>query len=131
MPAGYGVAMRRWAVLVPAALLLVGGLLHLLHPVPNTCLWDSDCTRVLFLGTSYTYVNALPAGFGQLAWSGGHRVETGLQAEGGWTLQQHAEASSTASLIGGSTWRYVVLQEQSQLPASVSDRQASMYPAAK
>ena len=131
MPAGYGMAMRRWAVLVPAVVLLVGGLLYYVHPVPNTCLWDSDCTRILFLGNSYTFVNDLPASFRQLAWSGGHRVETGLQAESGWTLQQHAEASSTASLIGGSTWRDVVLQEQSQLPANTSDRRSSMYPAAR
>jgi hypothetical protein len=123
--------MRRRAALVPAILLLAGGLVYWLHPVPNTCLLDSTCTRVLFRGNSYTYVNDLPADFRQLAWSGGHRVETGLQAESGWTLQQHAEASSTASLIGGSKWGYVVLQEQSQLPASAGARQASMYPAAR
>jgi hypothetical protein len=123
--------MRKWAALVPAVLLLVGGLLYYLRPVPNTCLWAPDCTRVLFLGNSYTFANDLPANFRQLARSGDRGIETDLQATGGWTLQQHAQASSTASLIGGSKWTYVVLQEQSQVPAGVRDREAIMYPAVR
>src|SRR5437667_10943443 len=36
----------------------------------------SGCTRVLFIGNSYTYVNDLPAMFARLARSGGQQGET-------------------------------------------------------
>ena len=51
------------------------------------------CTRVLFLGNSYTSVNDLPDTLARLAWSGGHRMEISAQAPGGWTLlDQWAQA---------------------------------------
>ena len=48
------------------------------------------CVRVLFVGNSYTYVNDLPATFADLARAGGQNVETGMIANGGETLAQHA-----------------------------------------
>jgi hypothetical protein len=36
---------------------------------------SAPCTRVLFIGNSYTSVNDLPSVFANLARSGGHRVE--------------------------------------------------------
>ena len=52
----------------------------------------SKCTRIFFVGNSYTSVNDLPTMFANLAWSGGHRVETGVRAPGGWTLGDHDRA---------------------------------------
>ena len=43
-----------------------------------------ECQRVLFVGNSYTYVNDLPRTFSELARSGGHKVEVGTLAEGGF-----------------------------------------------
>src|ERR1700757_1536185 len=55
----------------------------------------SACTRILFLGNSFTAVNDLPYMFAALAWSGGHRVDTGIQAPGGWTLVDHSTSPDT------------------------------------
>ena len=92
---------------------------------------STACTRVFFLGNSYTSVNDLPATFASLAWSGGHRVETSIQAPGGWTLADHAAAQSTADALAASRWNYVVLQEQSEIPSLEYLRQSFMYPAAR
>jgi hypothetical protein len=89
------------------------------------------CTRVLFVGNSYTTVNDLPSVFASLARSGGHRVETGTAAGDGWTLADHAGSSATAAKVAAARWDIVVLQEQSQIPSVEQFRQAQMYPAAR
>jgi hypothetical protein len=89
------------------------------------------CTRVLFIGNSYTTVNDLPSVFASLARSGGHRVETGSAAVDGWTLADHAGSSATAMTLASKNWDIVVLQEQSQIPSVESFRQNQMYPAAR
>src|SRR5947208_15288789 len=91
----------------------------------------SGCTRVLFIGNSYTYVNDLPAMFAELAQSGGHRVETGMVAVGGSTLGEHAASVATAAKLTSARWDLVVLQEQSQIPSVDQLRQSEMYPAAR
>jgi len=92
---------------------------------------DPACTRVLFIGNSYTTVNDLPGVFASLARSGGHRVETKSAAVDGWTLANHADSPATATALAASPWDIVVLQEQSQIPAVEEFRQAQMYPAAR
>jgi hypothetical protein len=89
------------------------------------------CTRVFFLGNSYTSVNDLPSMFTDLAWSGGHRVETAVRAPGGWTLQDHANSADTGSVLASSRWDFVVLQEQSEIPSVEWLRQTNMYPGAR
>src|SRR5256886_12339646 len=91
----------------------------------------SGCTRVLFIGNSYTYVNDLPAMFAELAHSGGHRVEAGMVAVGGSTLGEHAASAATAAKLTSTRWDLVVLQEQSQIPSVDQLRQSEMYPAAR
>jgi hypothetical protein len=90
-----------------------------------------SCTHILFIGNSYTYVNDLPGMFTQLAAAGGHAVETGMEAQGGWTLSQHTGSSETLDKLNNSQWNYVVVQEQSQIPASMQARNQEMYPAAR
>jgi hypothetical protein len=89
------------------------------------------CTRVLFVGNSYTTVNDLPGVFASLARSGGHRVEVGTAAGDGWTLADHAASSATATKLASAKWDMVVLQEQSQIPSVDQFRQTQMYPAAR
>jgi hypothetical protein len=50
----------------------------------------------------------------------------GVQAPGGWTLGDQATAVSTAELLTGSQWDFVVLQEQSEIPSVESMRQSLM-----
>ena len=92
---------------------------------------SAPCTRVLFIGNSYTSVNDLPSVFANLARSGGHRVDAGKAAPDGARLADHASSSSTAAAITSAKWNVVVLQEQSQIPAVEQFRQAQMYPAAR
>jgi hypothetical protein len=89
------------------------------------------CTRVLFIGNSYTYVNDLPGTFAKLARSGGYQVETGMEASGGWTLSDQVASAETLNTLTGLAWDYVVLQEQSQIPSVEQSRTTSMYPAAR
>jgi len=92
---------------------------------------SAPCTRVLFIGNSYTSVNDLPSVFANLARSGNHRVEAGKATADGARLADHASSSSTAAAITSAKWNVVVLQEQSQIPAVEQFRQAQMYPAAR
>ena len=90
-----------------------------------------SCTRILFIGNSYTYVNDLPTMFADLAGAGGHRVETGMAAQGGWTLANHVDSSDTLDKLKSSKWNFVVLQEQSEIPSIKQSQTQDMYPAAR
>ncbi|MGB8215438.1 MAG: DUF4886 domain-containing protein [Anaerolineales bacterium] len=100
-------------------------------PTPNCAGSANACPRVLFIGNSYTYVNDLPGTFVALAKSGGHSVQTGMDATGGWTLANHLNSAQTLGLLQSSHWDFVVLQEQSQIPSVESLRSSEMYPAAR
>src|SRR5262245_41797920 len=73
--------------------------------------------RVLFMGNSYTYVNDLPHMFEALAASGGRNVVTTTDASAGELLQGHASDPHALALLDQPGWNFVVLQEQSQVPA--------------
>jgi lysophospholipase L1-like esterase len=88
------------------------------------------CTRVLFFGNSFTYVNDLPSTFAQLAESAGRPVQVAMVANGGETLAQHAASSDDLDEIASQRWAYVVLQEQSETPATAAGRDDYTYPAA-
>jgi hypothetical protein len=88
------------------------------------------CVRVLFLGNSYTYVNDLPGTFARLASSGDRAVEVAMVANGGETLAQHSASSDSMNKLGSQGWSFVVLQEQSETPATPAGR-SYMYPAVR
>lgn len=116
-----------------AGWLIAGGLALILSACGSLTPCDGGpaCPRVLFIGNSYTLVNDLPGMFAALAQAGGQRMETGTAAAGGWTLAQHLAAAQTLDTLNGSPWTYVVLQEQSQIPAVEAARVQSFYPAAR
>jgi hypothetical protein len=97
----------------------------------NSLFSTGPCTRILFIGNSYTYVNDLPTMFAELAGAGGHPIETGMSAQGGWTLTDHVKSADTIDKIKSSRWNYVVLQEQSEIPSVPDWRTQNMYPAAR
>jgi hypothetical protein len=131
----------RWSMRRGAALLLVAGLgtvawlgiFGLAGLIETSCspFARTPCVRVLFLGNSYTYVNDLPAVFRHLARAGGQNVETAMVANGGETLAQHAGSPDSLEAIRRSRWQFVILQEQSEIPALASARQNEMDPAAR
>lgn len=84
-------------------------------------------TRVLFIGNSYTAVNNLPQLTADCALSigfAGLPMEIASSTPGGTTFQVHTTNATSQSLINQGNWDYVVLQEQSQLPA-FSDAQVA------
>jgi hypothetical protein len=123
-----------YKIILVCGLLVMVVFLFLVYKALGVCIdlpGAGKCTRVLFIGNSYTSVNDLPATFAALAKSGGHPVQTDAADEGGWTLADHLIASETANLLKSAQWDYVVLQEQSQVPALEQDREQIMYPAAR
>lgn len=112
-------------VLVASALTLKGKG----YPPVASCDRTREC-RVLFVGDSYSYVNDLPAVLEGLARAGHHLMQTGLVAGPGESLTDHVASQDARRSLQSAKWDVVVLQEQSQIPASEHLRQTEMYPAA-
>jgi hypothetical protein len=87
-----------------------------------------NCTRVLFMGNSLTYVNDLPNTFAKLAGSGHHHVSTGIQAAGGARFADQLASPSTDKAIGTHKWNIVVLQDQSQQASTAYFQRSELYP---
>jgi hypothetical protein len=115
---------------IVAALALAFGLPQLgLWGNPGCGLPFTTCTRVLFIGDSYTYVNDLPTTFADLAWAAGQRVDAVTLATGGESLAGHVADATTETTIDSEAWNTVVLQDQSEDPALASYRASEMDPA--
>ncbi len=127
--------MRRAPLVLVAALavLLAGMLVVRPWTQPTGCAGapPGSCTRVLFIGNSYTFVNDLPGRFAALAHAGGHRTEVAMVANGGATLAGLLTAKETADALVPERWDDVVLQEQSEVPSVATARTQVMYPAVR
>jgi len=89
-------------------------------------------TRILFIGNSYTYVNNLPQTLHDLALSKGDTILFDVSAVGGYRFVDHLGDANTLAKINQQPWDYVVLQEQSQMPAFPPSQVATdVYPYAK
>lgn len=88
--------------------------------------------RVLFIGNSYTYVNSLPSMFATIATTCGKSVVVDSSVVGGYRFQDHCNDATTMRKIRQGNWDYVILQEQSQIPAfSPSQVATDCFPFAK
>ena len=105
-----------------AACLLVCGSVAGCSASSGCAVTDSSCVRVLFLGNSYTSTNDLPGMFASLAAAAGRRVDVAMVANGGETLADHSASADDAAQLSADTWDYVVLQEQSEIPAMPTGR---------
>ena len=82
-------------------------------------------TRILFVGNSFTGRNNLPDLLAQLVDAGGKGpLEWKLVSAGGASLRQHINKGEVATLLNEERWDWVVLQEQSTLPAKSPARMA-------
>lgn len=105
------------------SLLLVTSALSAVH------LRAQDTLSVLFLGNSYTAFNNLPQLVQNLTISAGKTLNIDSNSPGGMTLEGHVADAVTFAKISEGNWDYVVIQEQSQIPAIDYYRYNSMYPA--
>ncbi len=87
--------------------------------------------NILFIGNSYTYANDLPEIFSKLVRAQGGRVKVSTAANPGWKLAQHLKSKYTLAKINKHNWDYVILQEQSVVPAFSKARFQIFYPAVK
>jgi hypothetical protein len=91
-------------------------------------MYQQQATQVLMVGNSYTYGNDLGGMIKGLGDAGGNRVNVTTRAVGGWWLEDHAASADTVNAIESTDWDYVILQEQSIVPASEPERINSMNP---
>ena len=54
-----------------------------------------------------------------------------MAAQGGWTFADHIQSPKTLDQLKSTTWNFVILQEQSQIPSVEQSRTQEMYPAAR
>jgi len=73
--------------------------------------------RILFIGNSYTSVNDLPGMLTAMMATKGIKLETRSVTPGGLTLEKHWTGAEARKAIADGPWDYVVIQEQSQMPA--------------
>lgn len=73
--------------------------------------------RVLFIGNSLTCENDLPGVLAGLAKSRNFAMEHDQYTPGGYTLAQHSRDPRLLEKINKGDWDFVVLQEQSEMPA--------------
>lgn len=73
--------------------------------------------KVLFIGNSYTGVNNLPLMVSNMVTSTGDVMVYDANTPGGTTFNYHSTNPLTLQKINSNDWDYVVLQEQSQMPA--------------
>ncbi len=90
--------------------------------------YQQQATQVLLVGNSYSYENDLGGMIQGLGDSAGNRVRVTTRAVGGWWMKDHAASADTIDVIESKDWDYVVLQEQSIVPASEPERLNSMNP---
>ena len=103
--------------------------ISLLLLLVSMSLFGQKKLQALFLGNSYTYVNDLPTLITQIALTKGDTLLHDENTIGGYTLQAHSTNATSLSKINARPWDYVVLQEQSQMPAfPPSQVAAEVYP---
>jgi hypothetical protein len=80
--------------------------------------------KILFIGNSFTQRNDLPGLLSSLAADRNLSIQHQLISSGGASLRNHWNAGKAAAAINTGEFDYVVLQEQSTLPAKNSVRMA-------
>jgi len=77
----------------------------------------TDSLRILWVGNSYTFYNDLPDKFAELAAEQGLYLATTKFLKGGERFSGHMKNTKLIEAIKQGGWDYVILQEQSSLPA--------------
>jgi len=83
--------------------------------------------KILFIGNSFTFYNAMPGFLKRIAYHEGERIEVDSVTFGGYRLSLHADLSTedgkyTDEKLKSDNWDYVVLQGQSSEPALERER---------
>ncbi len=87
--------------------------------------------QILFVGNSYTFQNDLPQTLEEMLNESGYQAEIEMQANPAWSLLKHAQSEYAIDKIKSRRWDYVILQEQSVIPALSKSRKTKMIPAVR
>lgn len=96
-----------------ALMLLLAFAIHAANP--------SDSIRVLWIGNSYTYFNDLPSMVRSIAETQGKPMSYTEVLKGGERLKGHLDNPRLTKLLKKGGWDFVVIQENSSLPAYDTD----------
>lgn len=122
----------RFALKINNAIFIIMCILLAFTSCINDSSGDGNKIRVLFIGNSLTSANDLPGIIAGLAKARHFKMDYEMYAPGGYKLSQHAVDTVLLNKIKNGSWDFVVLQEQSQLPAfSQTQMQNEVYPYAK
>jgi hypothetical protein len=78
-----------------------------------------DTLKVLAIGNSFTYYCGSPVMLKELAWAEGHYLDISASLKGGWTMGKHLSLETTNDLVAEGGYDYMILQDQSLVPAKV------------
>jgi hypothetical protein len=109
------------AILLVAGQLGQSGAVFAAPPVPPSPPTPRTSTDVLFIGNSLTFYNSLPAMVEFFFRSQRLPTVFDMHAVGAALLADHADNPAVAQKIASRRWTYVVLQDQSQMPAIQPD----------
>jgi hypothetical protein len=84
---------------------------------------------ILFIGTSHTFYNEMPALVSAIARSAGDSAYTEMSAPGGYDFERHYKLPETITALNSRKWDYIVLQESGWRVALPStEAKARIYP---
>lgn len=78
-----------------------------------------DTLKVLCIGNSFTYYCGCPAMLKEIAWKEGHFIDVAASLKGGRTMAQHLVLETTTDMLQEGAYDYMILQDQSLVPAKV------------
>jgi hypothetical protein len=107
-----------WMLVIKRYLFFIGCLLFLQG---HTIAQVNKKLRVLFLGNSYTSAYNIPQLVANIASSMNDTLVFDYNTPGGCTFQQHWNNTTSINKIKQGNWDFLVLQEQSQIPAFPDD----------
>ncbi|MDX2359875.1 MAG: PKD domain-containing protein [Crocinitomicaceae bacterium] len=75
---------------------------------------QTEATKILFIGNSYTHMNNMPSMFDKFAQAEGRNVLVQKSTHSGYCFREHAEREDMYEDINSQKWDYVVLQGYSR-----------------
>lgn len=86
-----------------------------------------DTLKVLAIGNSFTYYRGSAVMLKELAWHEGHCMDISAALKGGWTMSKHLSLPTTNDLVAEIDYDYMILQDQSLVPAKVGRDPKGMH----
>lgn len=78
-----------------------------------------DTLKILSIGNSFTYYCGCPVMLKEIAWHEGHYIDMSATLKGGWTMGKHLSLETTNDMVAEGGFDYMILQDQSLVPAKV------------